>query len=235
MASLGMTRVTSASTRNVTVSDQSVTFTVMMRPGAGIAPTSILVKGHGPAMQETRAFSNCCPTPASMVMPPCDAFHLPSGEQGGFAIARNIAVLVTVKVLAVLPTLTMLEVFSAYRTRTSLIPISCRLDWRDGLARTLGVNRTTYSSRSIFCLASGSTSIGRYPGCWNARVTGCSRQPPLVSLSLKRPDGIGFSRRRYARHRWPSIFTFGIGTCFLRIRILPEYHPGERYSWQVAA
>src|SRR5271157_4178775 len=104
MASLGVSRVTSASTRNVTVSDQSVTLTVIVRPGAGTAPVSILVNGQGPAMQETRAFLNCCPSPASIVTPPTAAFHLPSGEHGGCPVQGTLPVFGTVNVLAVLPT-----------------------------------------------------------------------------------------------------------------------------------
>src|SRR5665213_3600692 len=104
MASLGMARVTSASTRNVTVSDQFRTITEIVRPGRGVAPLSILVKGHGPAMQETRALLNCCPWPASMVTPPTAAFHLPSGEHGGWAAHGPLPVFGTVKVLALLPT-----------------------------------------------------------------------------------------------------------------------------------
>src|ERR1700733_397769 len=113
MASLGVLRVTSASTRNVTVSDQFLTMTVIVRPGRGIAPVSILVKAQGPAMQETRAFWNCCPSPASMVTPPTVAFHLPSGEHCALPAQGTLPVFVTVNVFAVLPTLTVLVVFSA--------------------------------------------------------------------------------------------------------------------------
>src|SRR5580698_9217290 len=107
-----MPRVTSASTKNVTVSDQLSTVTVIVRPGRGTSPLSILVNGHGPAMQDTRAFSNCCPWPASIVTPPVAAFHLPSGEHGGFAPQGTLPVFGTVNVLAVLPTLTVVEVSS---------------------------------------------------------------------------------------------------------------------------
>src|SRR5580658_6146994 len=112
MASLGVLRVTSASTRNVTVSDQLRTITVIVRPGVGMAPVSMLVNAHGPAMQETRAFWNCCPWPASMVTPPTAAFHFPSGEHGAWPEQITLPVFGTVNVLAVLPTLTVLEVFS---------------------------------------------------------------------------------------------------------------------------
>src|SRR6202044_1990217 len=111
MASLGMSRVTSASTRNVTVSDQLRTVTVMVRPGRGTAPVSISVNGHGPAIHETRAFLNSCPTPASMVTPPTDAFHWPSGEHGALFSQGTLPLFGTVKVLAALPTSTALVVF----------------------------------------------------------------------------------------------------------------------------
>src|ERR1700722_9399094 len=113
MASLGMSRVTSAAPRNVTVSDQLRTVTVMVRPGRGTAPVSILVNGHGPAMQDTRALLNCCPAPASMVMLPMDAFHLPSGEQGALFKQGTLPMFGTAKVFAALPTFTVLEVCSA--------------------------------------------------------------------------------------------------------------------------
>src|ERR1700689_2836194 len=102
-ASLGVLRVTSASIRNVTVSDQLRTVTVMLRPGCGTSPLSIFVNGQGPAIHDTRAFSNCCPWPASMVAPPIAALHLPSGEQGGLAAQGTSPVFGTVKVFAVLP------------------------------------------------------------------------------------------------------------------------------------
>src|ERR1700678_485002 len=149
MASLGMGRVTSASTRNVTVAHQSITCTVMVRPGLGVAPVSIRVNGHGPAMQETRAFSNRCPTPASMVIPPWEAFHLPSCEQGGLSPQGTFPMFVTVDVLAVLPTLTAVDVCSAYRMRTSLTKISGMREAGTTGAGT-GVIRTTNSSPFIF-------------------------------------------------------------------------------------
>src|SRR5277367_5718247 len=105
VASLGMSRVTSASTRNVTVSDQLRTVTVMVRPGRGPAPVSILVNGQGPAMQDTRALLNCSPAPASIVMLPIDALHLPSGEHGGLFPQGTLPMFGTANVLAALPTL----------------------------------------------------------------------------------------------------------------------------------
>src|SRR5580704_16739344 len=159
MASLGRSRVTSASTRKVTVSDQSRTITVMVRPGLGVAPVSILVKGHGPAMQDTRAFLNCCPWPASMVTPPTAAFHWPFGEQGGCPAQGTLPALVTVNVLAVLPTLTELKVFSAYRMRTSLMAISCAPGGAAACAGT-GIIRTTYRSPAISARGGGARSIG---------------------------------------------------------------------------
>src|SRR5580704_8089383 len=125
MASTGMSRVTSASTRNVAVSDQFRTFTVMLGPGGGSAPLSILVNAQGPAIQETRAFWNCCPWPASIFTPPMDAFHFPSGEQGGRFAQATSPGFGTLNVLAILPTFALLVVFSEYRIRTSFTATSC--------------------------------------------------------------------------------------------------------------
>src|SRR5579863_7490859 len=97
----------------------------MVRPAGGMAPESILVKGQGPAMQETRAFWNCWPSPASIVTATFAAFHLPSGEHGSWPAQGTSPIFGTVNVLAVLPTLTVVELFSEYRTRTSLTVMAC--------------------------------------------------------------------------------------------------------------
>src|SRR5215469_14643936 len=70
---------TSASTRNVAVSDQVVPETEMERPLWLSPEVSILVNGQGPAMHEARAFRNSFPGPASRVVFAVAAFHLPSG------------------------------------------------------------------------------------------------------------------------------------------------------------
>ncbi len=75
-------RNTSASSRKVAVSDQSSALAVIVRPPRSKPLESILVNGHGPAMQDARALRNSLPVPASSVMEPSDAFHRPSGEQG---------------------------------------------------------------------------------------------------------------------------------------------------------
>src|ERR1700722_1825809 len=137
-----MSRATSASTRNVAVSDQFRTFTVMLGPGGGAAPLSILVNAQGPATQETRALWNSCPWPASMFTPPIVAFHFPSGEQGvRFAQATSPA-FGTVNVLAILPTFTLLVVFSEYRIRTSFTATSCAP--ATAIKPGVGVIRATY-------------------------------------------------------------------------------------------
>src|SRR5690242_1744585 len=80
--SLIIVRVTSASTRKVTVSDQLRTDARKFRPGLVLFSDSTLVNGHGPAMQERRALRNSLPSPASRDTEPIAAFHLPSGEHG---------------------------------------------------------------------------------------------------------------------------------------------------------
>ena len=93
-----------------------------------------------------------------MVTPPTAAFHLPSGEQGGWSAQGTLPVFGTVNVLAVLPTLTELEVFSEYRMRTSLTAISCTAA-EPRPAPGMGFIRTTYSS-PVISLGGGAISIG---------------------------------------------------------------------------
>src|SRR4029077_2477914 len=97
---------TSASTRNMAVSDQSRAVTMMTFPPAEKRSDSILVKGHGPAMHETRALRNSFPWPASSVVEPSAAFHLPSGEHGCWPLHGTLPLLSTSNVCTALPTLT---------------------------------------------------------------------------------------------------------------------------------
>src|SRR6516162_11584020 len=80
--SLTMGWKTSASSKNVVVSDQLRADTEIAWPPCEKSSFSILVKGQGPAMQETRALRNSLPSPASRVVDPIDALHRPSGEHG---------------------------------------------------------------------------------------------------------------------------------------------------------
>src|SRR3982750_3223238 len=75
-----ITRLTSASTRNVAVSDQFRTDTRIVGPGSGRLFSSMRVNGQGPAMHDTRAFRNWLPVPASKTAELTVAFHFPSGE-----------------------------------------------------------------------------------------------------------------------------------------------------------
>src|SRR5258708_12778614 len=79
--SLTMGWTTSASSRNVAVSDQSRADTVKLRPSRASSSNSIFVNGQGPAMHETRALRNSFPCPASSDMEATAAFHFLSGEQ----------------------------------------------------------------------------------------------------------------------------------------------------------
>src|SRR5678810_1302004 len=108
--SLTMGRNTSASSRNVAVSDQLRAVTFTSRPPCRKSSDSILVKGQGPAMHEVRALRNSLPSPASSDAPPMAAFHCPSGEQGGCFRQGTLPVFTTSKVLTALPTLTVLVV-----------------------------------------------------------------------------------------------------------------------------
>src|ERR1700690_977422 len=116
--SLTMGRNTSASRRNVAVSDQFRADTFTSRPPCKKSSASILVKGHGPAMHEVRALRNSFPSPASSEADPIAAFHLPSGEQGGCLRQGTLPVLATSKVFTALPTLAVLVVLIEYRAKT---------------------------------------------------------------------------------------------------------------------
>src|SRR6185312_7673355 len=75
---------TSASSRNVAVSDHASADTLIFRPPCANPLESIRVNGHGPAMHEARTFSNVLSTPASSDADPVDAFHFLSGEHSIF-------------------------------------------------------------------------------------------------------------------------------------------------------
>src|SRR5450631_111026 len=97
-------RNTSASSRNVAVSDQSSAEAVMVRPPLANPLESIRVKAQGPAMQEALALRNSFSGPESNVTEPEDAFQFPSGEQGAWALHGTFPLLTTWNVCAALPT-----------------------------------------------------------------------------------------------------------------------------------
>src|SRR5882724_2153157 len=103
-------RKTSASSRKVAVSDQFRADTFTSRPPCRKSSASIVVNGHGPAIQEVRALRNSFPSPASSDAEPIAAFHLPSGEHGGRFLQGTLPVFATSKVLTALPTLAVLVV-----------------------------------------------------------------------------------------------------------------------------
>src|SRR5580692_8388121 len=65
VASVRMCRTASACNKNVVVSDQFRTVTPITRPPREKLSREILVKGHGPAMQDTRPPRNSFSGPAS--------------------------------------------------------------------------------------------------------------------------------------------------------------------------
>src|SRR5579871_5599813 len=113
-----MGRKTSASKRNVAVSDQSSADTLIIWPPCDKRSPSILVKGQGPAIHEARASRNTFPEPASSKAAPGRAFHLPSGEQGRCPLHGTLPLFSISKVFAALPTFTSVIAFTVYRTRT---------------------------------------------------------------------------------------------------------------------
>src|SRR5262245_3727973 len=117
ITSFSMVWTTSASARNIVVSDQSRTETLILRPPVENPSDSILVKGQGPAIQETLTFWNSWPSPASSDIEPIAAFHLPSGEQGDRPSQGTLPVLTTSNVFAVLPIVIVVVALTAYRTR----------------------------------------------------------------------------------------------------------------------
>src|SRR5580704_12508990 len=109
---------TSASSRNVAVSDQSRAETMIVRPPCEKWSESILVNGHGPAMQEARAFRNSLPVPASSVAEPTAARHLPSGEHGRCPLQGTLPLFSTWNVCTELPTFSSVITRPEYLTRT---------------------------------------------------------------------------------------------------------------------
>src|SRR3954471_16893540 len=91
-------RNTSASSRNVAVSDQFRADTFTSRPPCKKSSASILVNGHGPAMHDVLALRNSFPSPASRDADPIAAFHFPSGEHGGCFRHGTLPVFTTLKV-----------------------------------------------------------------------------------------------------------------------------------------
>src|SRR5260370_5565733 len=113
--------LTSASSRNVVVSDQFRIVTPMWLPPLEKESFSILVNGHGPAIQETRTSWKELFSPASSETPPMAAFHLPSGEQGPWRSQGMSPVFTTSKVFNALPALTAMSLLVAQSTRISAI------------------------------------------------------------------------------------------------------------------
>src|SRR6185312_17096461 len=119
MESATLVCVTSASTRNVAVSDHDSAVTFRYRGGGLVFSGSIRVKGHGPAMQDTRILLKTLPSCASSVMEPVLAFHFSSGEHGGWLLHGTSPRFCTPNAFAAKPTLLVLCTFTEYRTRTS--------------------------------------------------------------------------------------------------------------------
>src|ERR1041384_8689276 len=101
---LCITWMTSASTRNVAVSDQLRAVAVIFCAGVEMSSDSIRVNGQGPAMHDTRALRNSFPVPASSVTDPIVAFHLPSGEQGAWWSQDTLPAFFTSNAFTALPT-----------------------------------------------------------------------------------------------------------------------------------
>src|SRR5579864_9439130 len=97
---------------------------MMTCPPAEKRSDSILVNGHGPAMQETRALRNSFPGPASSVVDPSAAFHLPSGEHGCWPLQGTLPLFWISNVWTALPTFTSVLLLMEYRKRTLLTFIS---------------------------------------------------------------------------------------------------------------
>src|ERR1700746_1751707 len=117
------------------VSDQSRAVTIITCPPCEKRSDSILVNGHGPAMQDTRALRNSFPTPASSVVDPSAAFHLPSGEHGCWPLQGTFPLFWISNVCAALPTLTSVLLLIEYLTRTLLTLTS---GWPDGSSALSG-------------------------------------------------------------------------------------------------
>src|ERR1700730_2249962 len=96
-------RKTSACSRNVVVSDQLRTATLMWRPPCEKPSKSTLVKGQGPAMEETLPSRNALPSPASRDSAAIAAFHLRSGEHGELFLQGTFPMFGIWKVFAPVP------------------------------------------------------------------------------------------------------------------------------------
>src|SRR5690242_10658982 len=86
---------TSASNKNVAVSDQTRTDALIFCPPIENPSFSIFVNGQGPAMHDTLAFRNSFPAPASKDMEPMAAFQRPSGEHGSCRLHGTFPVFCT--------------------------------------------------------------------------------------------------------------------------------------------
>src|SRR5580704_16619722 len=91
---------------------------LMVRPPFENLSESIRVKGHGPAIQDTRALRNSFPAPASSDTDSTAAFHFRSGEHTGAPAQATSPVFKTWKVFTPLPRLTSDLASMEYRTRT---------------------------------------------------------------------------------------------------------------------
>ena len=111
------------------MSDQFRADTLMVRPPREKPSDSIFVKGHGPAIQETLAFRNSFPSPASREAEPIVAFHRPSGEQGCWPLQGRLPVFITWNVFTALPMFTAVVALIEYLAETFATSISGRLGW----------------------------------------------------------------------------------------------------------
>src|ERR1051326_5833262 len=96
-------RNTSACSRNVVVSDQLRTVTLMICPPREKPSVSIFVNGQGPAMHVILALRNSFPGPASKEADATPGFHFPSGEHGRLLLQATFPVFSTWNVLAPVP------------------------------------------------------------------------------------------------------------------------------------
>jgi len=96
-------RYTSACSRNVVVSDQLRTATLMFRPPCEKARQSPPRERHGPAMQETRHSETTLPSPARSSFRGDGCFPFAIGGTRRTLIARHVPLLEISKVLASVP------------------------------------------------------------------------------------------------------------------------------------
>src|SRR5215467_8233770 len=110
---------TSASNKNVAVSDQTRTDALIFCPPLENPSLSIFVNGQGPAMHDTLTSRNSFPAPASKDMEPIAAFQRPSGEHGSCPLHRRFPVFCTWNVFTALPMFNVVVAFIEYLTRRS--------------------------------------------------------------------------------------------------------------------